>query len=199
MLVRAIDRADETVWRMAFQADLLLRAGFSRDVNRTIEVAEHGVVQLFYAIDLGLEVSSRAGTNMAFDARHLRMRGVLGRHKLWFHWDMTALTAKVHRLGVLISFVTAERSQKKKRHSAERECREDPSVAFARQVDLENAMFLVNLRSTTLLTFVQDRAEKYECEAEKEEKRCDHIREDPNVRILSGSEEIDREEKNKSE
>src|SRR5262249_25300737 len=71
-------------------------------------------------------------------------------------------------------------------------------VTFARQVDLENAIFLFDLRSTTLLKFVQDRAEKYECEAENEEKRCDHIREDPNVWILNGREEIDREKKNKS-
>ena len=79
MLIRAIDRADVTVWPMAFQADLLLRPSFSRNVNGTIEIAEHGVVQLFYAIELGLEVSSRAGTNMAVDTCHLRVRGVLGR------------------------------------------------------------------------------------------------------------------------
>ena len=199
MLVRAIDGAYVTVRPMTFQADLRLRTRFARDVNGTIEVAKHGVIQLFYTIDLSLEVSSRAGTNMAFNTRHLRMRGVLGDDKLRFHWHMTALTAKVHRLGVLISFVTTESSQKKKRHSAERERREDPPVTFARQVDLENAMFLFDLRSTTLLTFVQDRAQKYERDAEKEEKRRDDVRKDSNVGILCGSEEIDREEKNKSE
>src|SRR5262245_66234667 len=109
MLVAAINRSDVTIWRMAFQADFLLRPGFSCNVNRPIEVAEHGVVQLLYTIELGLEVSSRTGTNMAFDTRQLRVRGMLGRDKLRFHWHMTALTAKVHRLGVLISFVTAER------------------------------------------------------------------------------------------
>ena len=60
-------------------------------------------------------------------------------------------------------------------------------------------MFLFDLRSTTLLTFVQDRAQKYERDAEKEEKRRDDVRKDSNVGILCGSEEIDREEKNKSE
>src|SRR4029077_19538632 len=120
---------------MAFQADLLLRSRFASNINRTIEVPKHGVVQLLYAIDLSLEVSSRARTNMAVNTRHLRMRGVLGGDKLRFHWHMTALTAKVHRLGVLICFVAAEGSQKKKRHSAERERREDPPVAFARQID----------------------------------------------------------------
>src|SRR6476620_705804 len=173
---------------MAFEADLLLRSGFASNINRTIEVAQHGVVQLLNAIDLSLEVSSRAGTHMAFNTRHLRVRGMLGGDKLRFHWHMTALTAKVHLLSVLISFVTTESSQKKKHHSAERERREDTPVTFARQVDLENAMFLFDLRSTTLLTFVQDRAEKYECEAEKKEKRGDHIGEDPNVGIFSGSE-----------
>ena len=68
------------------------------------------MVKLFYAIELGLEVSSRAGTNMAFDARYLRMRGVLGGDKLRFHRDMTALTTKIDRLSVLIGFVTAEGS-----------------------------------------------------------------------------------------
>ena len=199
MLIRAIDRADVTVWPMAFQADLLLRPRFGRNVNGTIEIAEHGVVQLFYTIELGLEVSSRAGTNMAFDTRHLRMRGVLGGDKLRLHWHMTALTTKIDRLGVLISFVTAEGSQKKKANSAKREQRQDPPVAFARQVDLENTVFLFKMRCTTLLTFVQDRAQKREREAEKEKKRCDDIRKDSNVRILYGSEEIDREEKNKSE
>src|SRR5262245_25526371 len=112
MLIGTINRADVTVRPMAFQADLLLRAGLSRNVNRTIEVAKHGVVQLLHAIDLSLEVSSRAGPNMAFNTRHLRVRGVLGCDKLRFHWHMTALTAKIHRLGVLICFVAAERSQK---------------------------------------------------------------------------------------
>src|SRR5215813_5012820 len=111
MLVRAIDRADITIRPMAFQADLLLRPRFARNVNRAIEIAEHSVVQLFHTIELGLEVSSRAGTNMAFDTRRLRMRGVLGCDKLRLHWHVTALTTKVDRLGVLIRFVTAEREQ----------------------------------------------------------------------------------------
>ena len=199
MLICAIDRADVTVWPMAFQADLLLRPRSGRNVNGTIEVAEHGVVKLFYTIDLGLEVSSRAGTNMATDTCHLRVRGVLGGDKLRLHRDMTALTTKVDRLGVLISFVTAKGSQKKKANSAKREQRQDPPVAFARQVDLKNTAFLFEMRCATLRKFVQDCAQKCECEAEKEKKRCDDIRKDPNVRILYGSEEIDREEKNKSE
>ena len=199
MLIRAIDRADVTVWPMAFQADLLLRPGFGRNVNGTIEVAEHGVVQLFYTIELGLEVSSRAGTNMAFDTSHLRVRGMLSSDKLRLHWHMTALTTKIHRLGVLISFVTAERSQKKKGDSAEREQCKNPPIAFPRQNDLKNVMLLFKLRSPTLHTFVQDRAEKGKCEAEKEKKRRNDIRKDSNVRILYGSEEIDREEKNKGE
>src|SRR4030095_11276565 len=114
MLIRAIDRADVTVRPMAFQADLLLRPGFARNVNGAIEVAEHSVVQLFYAIELGLEASSRAGTNMAFGTSYLRVRYVLGGDKLRLHWHMTALTTKVDGLGVLISFVTTEGSQKKK-------------------------------------------------------------------------------------
>ena len=60
-------------------------------------------------------------------------------------------------------------------------------------------MFLFKMRCPTLLKFVQDCAQKRECEAEKEKKRRDDIRQDSNVRILYGSEEIDREEKNKSE
>ena len=60
-------------------------------------------------------------------------------------------------------------------------------------------MFFFKMSCTTLLTFVQDRAQKREREAEKKKKRCDDIRQDSNVRILYGSEEIDREEKNKSE
>ena len=131
MLICAIDRADVTVWPMAFQADPLLRPRFGRNVNGTIEVAQHGVVQLFYTVELGLEVSSRAGTYVALDTRHLRMRCVLGRDKLRLHWHMTALTTKVDRLGVLISFITAEGSQKKKANSAKREHRQDPPVAFA--------------------------------------------------------------------
>src|ERR1043166_458153 len=121
MLIRAIDRAAVTVWPMAFQADVLFRPRFRRNVNGAIEIAEHGVVQLLHTIELGLEVSSRAGTNMAFDTRYLRVRGVLGRDELRLHWHMTALTTKVDRLGVLICFVTAERSQKKKADSTERE------------------------------------------------------------------------------
>src|SRR5262245_43354483 len=111
MLIRAIDSADVTAWPVAFQADLLRRPRFVRDINRPIEIAEHRVVQLFYTVELGLEVCSRAGTYMALDTRHLRVRGVLGCHKLRLHWHMTALTAKIDRLGVLISFVTAESSQ----------------------------------------------------------------------------------------
>ena len=193
MLICAIDRADVTVWPMAFQADLLLRPRFGRNVNGTIEIAEHGVVQLFNAIELGLEVSSRTGTNMAFDTSHLRMRGVLGCDKLRLHWHMTALTTKIDRLGVLISFVTAEGSQKKKADSAKREQRQDSPVTFPRQIDLENKVFFLKMRRPTLRTFVQHRAQKYECEAEKEKKRCDDIRQDSNVGILYGSEEIDRE------
>ena len=135
---------------------------------------------------------------MALDTRHLRVRGVLGRDKLRFHWHMTSLATKIDGLGVLISFVAAESSQKKKAHSAEREQRQDPPVAFPRQIDLENTMFLFNFRCATLLTFVEDRAQKNKRDAEKEEKRCNDIRQDSNVRILYGSEEIDREEKNKS-
>ena len=199
MLIRAIDRADVTVGPMAFQADLLLRPRFTRNVNGTIEIAEHGVVQLFYAIELGLEVSSRAGTYMALDTRHLRMRCVLRSNKLRLHWHMTALTAKIDRLSILICFVTTERSKKEKANSAEREHRQDSPVTFPRQIDLENTVFFFKMRCPTLRTFVQDRAQKRECEAEKEKKRRDDIRQDSNVRILYGSEEIDREEKNKSE
>ena len=192
-MIRAIDRADVTVWPMAFQADLLLRPRFARNVNGTIEIAEHCVVQLFYTIELGLEVSSRAGTYMAFDTRHLRMRGVLGGDKLRLHWHMTALATKVDRLSILISFVTAERCKKEKANSAEREHRQDSPVTFPRQIDLENTVFFFKMRCPTLRTFVQHRAQKRECEAEKEKKRCDDIRQDSNVRILYGSEEIDRE------
>src|SRR3954453_22207437 len=107
MLISAIHRADITVRPMAFQTDLLFRPGLGRNMNRTIEIAERCMVKLFYAIELGLEVSSGAGTNMAFDTSHLRVRSVLGGDKLWLHWHMTALTTKIDRLGVLISFVTA--------------------------------------------------------------------------------------------
>ena len=193
MLIRAIDRADVTVWPMAFQADLLLRPRFGRNVNGTIEIAEHGVVELFYAIELGLEVRSRAWTYVAFDTRHLRMRGVLRSNKLRLHWHMTALATKVDRLSILISFVTAERCKKEKANSAEREHRQDSPVTFPRQIDLENTVFFFKMRCPTLRTFVQHRAQKRECEAEKEKKRCDDIRQDSNVRILYGSEEIDRE------
>ena len=199
MLIRAIDRADVTVQPMAFQADLLFRSRFARDVNGTIEVAQHSVVQLLHTIELGLEVSSRAGTNMAIDTRQLSMGGMLGSDKLRLHWHMTTLTAKIDRLGILISLVTAERSQKKKTHSAECEQRQDSPVTFPRQVDLENAMFLFNLRCAALLTFVQDRAQECQREPEKEEERCDDVREDSNVGIFCGSEEIDREEQDKSE
>src|SRR5258707_8122139 len=193
MLIRAIDRADVTVWPMAFQTHLLLRPRFCRNVNGTIKIAEDGVVQLLYTIELGLEVRSRAGTNMAFDTRYLRMRGVLRSNKLRLHWHMTALTTKIDRLGVLISFITAEGSQKKKANSAKREQRQDSPVTFPRQIDLENTVFFFKMRRPTLRTFVQHRAQKRECEAEKEKKRCDDIRQDSNVRILYGSEEIDRE------
>src|SRR5215211_8330810 len=109
MFIRAIDRADVMVGPMTFQADLLLRPRFARNVNGTIEIAEHGVVQLFHTIELGLEVSSCAGTYMALDTRHLRMRGVLRSNKLRLHWHMAALTTKIDRLSILICFVTAER------------------------------------------------------------------------------------------
>jgi hypothetical protein len=46
---------------------------------------------------------------------------------------------------------------------------------------------------------VQDCTQKRERDAEKEENWRNDIREDSNVRILYASEEIDREEKNKSE
>lgn len=199
MLICAIDRADVTARPMAFQTHLLLRPRFGRNVNGAIEIAEHGVVQLFYTIDLGLEVSSRTGTNVALNTCDLRMRGVLGSNKLRLHWHMTALTTKIDRLRVLISFVTAKSSQKKKANSANRERRQDPSIAFARQIDLKNTVFPFEMPCATLRTFLQDRAQKCECQAEKEKKRCDDIREDSNVRILCGSEEIDREEENKSE
>lgn len=199
MLIRAIDRTDVTVRPVTFQADLLLRTRFARDVNGTIEVAEHGVIQLFYTVELGLEISSRAGTYMAFDTRHLRMRGVLGSDKLRFHGHVTALTTKIDRLGILIRFVTAESSQKKKADSAKREQRQDSPVTFPRQVDLENAMFLFNPGCVTLLPFVQERAQKHERDAEKEEKWCNDVCKNSNVRILNGSEEIDRKEKNKRE
>src|SRR4051794_20080620 len=199
MLIRAIDRADVTVRRMAFQADPLLRPRFGRDVNRTVEIAEYCVVKLFYPIELGLEVSSRAGTNMAADTCHLRVRSVLRGDKLRLHGHMTALTTKIDRLGVLISFVTAQRGQKKKANSAEREQRQDSPVTFARQIDLKNTVFFFEIRCPALGTFLQDRAHKCECDAEKEKTRRDHIREDPNVGILYGREEIDREQKNKSE
>ena len=130
MLVRAIDRAHVAVRPMTFQADLLFRPRFARNVNGTIEVAKHGMVQLFYTVELGLEVSSRTGTNMAFDTRHLRMRGVLGSDKLRLHRHVTALATKVDRLGILIRFVTAERSQKKETDSAKREQRQDSPVTF---------------------------------------------------------------------
>ena len=64
---------------------------------------------------------------------------------------------------------------------------------------LENTVFFFKMRCPTLRTFVQHRAQKREREAEKEKKRRDDVRQDSNVRILYGSEEIDREEKNKSE
>src|SRR3954451_4376503 len=121
MLIRAVDRTDVTVRPMAFQADLLLRPRFGSNMNRTIEIAERSVIKLFYTIQFGFEVSSRAGTNMAVDACDLRVSGVLCRDKLRLHWYVTALTTKIDRLGVLISFIAAERSQKKEGHSAERE------------------------------------------------------------------------------
>ena len=193
MLIRAINRADVTVGPMAFQADPLFRPRFRCNVNGTIEIAEHGVVELFYTIELGLEVSSRAGTYMALDTRHLRMRGVLRSNKLRLHWYVTALTTKVDRLSILICFVTAERCRKEKANSAEREQRQDSPVTFPRQIDLENTVPFFKMRCPTLRTFVQHRAQKREREAEKEKKRRNDIRENSNVRILYGSEEIDRE------
>ena len=59
-------------------------------------------------------------------------------------------------------------------------------------------MFLSNWCST-LFKFVQDCTQKREREAEKEKNWRNDVCQDSNVRILYGSEEIDREEKNKSE
>ena len=120
MLIRAINSADVTVRPMAFQADLLFRPRLGRDVDGSIKIAEHGVVQLLHTVELRLEVSRRARTNMAIDARNLRVRGVLGRNKLRLHGHMAALTTKVNRLGILICLVAAKRRQKKKANDAER-------------------------------------------------------------------------------
>ena len=60
-------------------------------------------------------------------------------------------------------------------------------------------MFFFKMRRPTLRKFVQDGAQKHERETEKEKQWRNDIREDSNVRILYASEEIDREEKNKSE
>src|SRR5215471_9743238 len=129
------------------------------------------MVELSYAVELGLEVCRCTRTNMTCHTLDAGVWGVLVRHELRLHRQMAALAAKFDRLGISICRVTAERRQKKKHHSSERECREDPPITFARQVDLENAMFRFNLRSTTLRPSVQDRAEKYKCEAKKKEKR----------------------------
>ena len=71
--------------------------------------------------------------------------------------------------------------------------RQDSPITFPRQIDLENTVFFFKMRCPTLRTFVQHCAQKREREAEKEKKRCDDIRQDSNVGILYGSEEIDRE------
>src|SRR4029079_2554562 len=105
MLIRAIDSADVTVRPMAFQADLLLWPGFTCNVYGTIESAELVVIQLLYTVEFSLEVSSRAGTNMAFDTRHLRVRGVLGRDKLRLRCHNTSLSAKVEATGGIDRFV----------------------------------------------------------------------------------------------
>ena len=170
MLIRAIDRADVTIRRMAFQADLLLRSRFVRNVNGTVEVAEHGVVKLLYTVELGLEVGRCAGSDMAFDTGHLRMRGMLSRDKLRLHRHMTTLTAKIDRLSILISFITAESCEKEKSNSAEGKHRQDSPVTFPGQIDLENTMFFFQMRCATLSTFVQDCAQKREREAEKRKK-----------------------------
>ena len=63
---------------------------------------------------------------------------------------MASLAAEFYRLGVLVSFVTAEGSQKKKADSANREQRQNPPVTFPRQIDVENTVFLFKMPCATL-------------------------------------------------
>jgi hypothetical protein len=199
MLIRAIKHADVTARPVAVQADLLRRACLSCDFDWATEVAAHRVVELLYAVELGLEVRGCARTDVSRHTLDTGVSGVLIRYELRLHRHMAVLTTKVDRLGVLVRPVTAERRQKKKAHSTQREQRENPPVTFPRQIDLQNTVLLFNLWQATLRAFVQDRAEESEREAKKEKERCDNIREDADVRILRRCEEINGEEKNKSE
>src|SRR5215216_2877582 len=74
-------------------------------------------------------------------------------------------------------------SEKERPQRRTRIC-ENPPVTFPRQIDLKNVMLLFKLRRATLLTFVEDRAEKCERESQEEKKRRDDIRKNSNVRIL---------------
>ncbi len=104
---------------MALLANGLRRSRIGRGhIDRPLEIVRHGVIKLLHAVELGLEISGRARTDMACDAFDFGMGRVLRSDELRLHWQMAGLAAELHRLGVLVGLITAEGSDEQEADTA---------------------------------------------------------------------------------
>ena len=133
-----------------------------------------------------------AVADVAIHTSHARVWGELIRRELRLHWPMTRLTAEGDRLADLIAFVAANGGAEEEDDAPDDKKPEFLAVHWAGQVHGdETGGHLANLPSVTALP--PNTGERH-AHAEKKKSRCDHIRENAEIRIAGASEEIDGEQ-----
>ena len=130
MLIDALEIADEFLRPVALLAGFL---GGAQVLDRRLDWArkfvERDRVHLVGAADLRFHIPGRAGPNVTFCASHPRVRRVLVGRQLRAHDGVARLAAELHRLGYLISPITAESAQKQESNASSDEKDQNPAVA----------------------------------------------------------------------
>jgi len=88
------------------------------DPNRPLEIVSYQMIKLTHPTNLRLQVSCGTATDMARNAFHPRMGGILRGDKLWIHRFVANLPAETDRLRVVVCLITAQGSHEEKYNAA---------------------------------------------------------------------------------
>src|SRR6185436_2187993 len=136
MRVGAIEIACVTVRPMTLFTGVLRRAKvLDGRFDRAVVIAGDDADELMNPVDLALNVCRSALANVTGDTIYAGVGRVEIGRKLRFHRSMTGLTAKLNRLGVMISVVTAHGGSEQEKHSCANKCPQSLPVTTTRKVD----------------------------------------------------------------
>src|SRR6476661_1327129 len=132
-------------------------------------------------------------THVTINATDLRVRGRMESHKLRLHDRVTCLSAKLDRLGVLVSAITSEGARANKDEREREDHEREAALSWLVQINFRIGQYLPIRRPPSSASLEQHPNQNNE-QSKTEERRQHDVRDDAEVWVIRRLRQLDQKQ-----